>query len=319
MNLVIFNAEGFLMNSHQMKVLQNSYHPQKFCQVLSIHCSALDLTNSPQGVSRPISVAMPFRLVSSLLLMWSLQMNSRCWPHERQIEPLWFFVRFLLMVELNSAENQFFSSGISDGYLHNSLFLCVCLPSAHRKLSLSTVNSKNFSCNSQWEARILCGMTFCSPTSTVKLIIYKIEGKPGNRLEWLWLGPSQSPGLSSVSVCRPLLLCLSIVSGFMLRINSWIKSIAIGKSGEAKRLVYWGLCLHVLHLSNQGQIALGCINSSKSNSSRELIPLTDVKMISHLSYLTAPNRTVPIDLAQSIRVEEKEQIASSSGIDTFSC
>jgi hypothetical protein len=69
MNLMIFNAEGFLMDNYQMEVLQNSYHPRKFCQSLSIHCSALESANSPQGVSDPISVAMLFRLVGSLLLI----------------------------------------------------------------------------------------------------------------------------------------------------------------------------------------------------------------------------------------------------------
>jgi hypothetical protein len=61
--------EGFLMNSHQMEILQNSYYPRKFSQALSIHYSALELTNSPQGVSHPISVAMLFQLVRSLSLI----------------------------------------------------------------------------------------------------------------------------------------------------------------------------------------------------------------------------------------------------------
>jgi hypothetical protein len=68
MNLVIFNAEGFLMNSHQMKVLHNSYHPRKFCQALLIHCSALELTIGLQGFSGPILAVMLFRLVRFLLL-----------------------------------------------------------------------------------------------------------------------------------------------------------------------------------------------------------------------------------------------------------
>jgi hypothetical protein len=32
MNLATFNAEGPLMNDHQMEVLQNSYQSQKLCQ-----------------------------------------------------------------------------------------------------------------------------------------------------------------------------------------------------------------------------------------------------------------------------------------------
>jgi hypothetical protein len=69
MNLVVFNAAGFLMNSHQMEVLQNSHHPRKFWQSLSIHGSALELTHRPKGVSDPKSVAMLFRLVRTLSLI----------------------------------------------------------------------------------------------------------------------------------------------------------------------------------------------------------------------------------------------------------
>jgi hypothetical protein len=68
-NLVIFNGEGFLMNSHEMEVLQDSYHSRKFGQALSIDCSALELISSPQGLCDPISVALLFRLARSLLLI----------------------------------------------------------------------------------------------------------------------------------------------------------------------------------------------------------------------------------------------------------
>jgi hypothetical protein len=69
MNLVVFYAAGFLMNSHQKEVLQNSHYPPKFWQPLSIHGSALELTQSPKGVSHPKSVAMLFRLVRTLSLI----------------------------------------------------------------------------------------------------------------------------------------------------------------------------------------------------------------------------------------------------------
>jgi hypothetical protein len=38
-NVMVFNAEGFLMNDHHMEVLQNSYQPRKLCQTLPIHDS----------------------------------------------------------------------------------------------------------------------------------------------------------------------------------------------------------------------------------------------------------------------------------------
>jgi hypothetical protein len=69
MNLVVFNADGFLMNSDQMEVLQDSYHPGKYCQAFSIHCSILELTNNPQGVFHPVLVAILFRFGRSLLLI----------------------------------------------------------------------------------------------------------------------------------------------------------------------------------------------------------------------------------------------------------
>jgi hypothetical protein len=31
MNLMIFDAEGVLLNDHQMEVFRNSYQPQKLC------------------------------------------------------------------------------------------------------------------------------------------------------------------------------------------------------------------------------------------------------------------------------------------------
>jgi hypothetical protein len=55
------------------------------------------------------------------------------------------------------------------------------------------------------------------------------DGQIHNIEDWRKLGqqffvtvtqPSQSPGLSSVSVCRPLLSYISIVSKFMLRTNA---------------------------------------------------------------------------------------------------
>jgi hypothetical protein len=45
MNLVAVNGEGFLMNDHEIEALQNSQYPHHPCQSLSIHCSALELTN----------------------------------------------------------------------------------------------------------------------------------------------------------------------------------------------------------------------------------------------------------------------------------
>jgi hypothetical protein len=38
--------ESFLMNSHQMEVLQNQQHSRNHCQSLPIQCSALESTNS---------------------------------------------------------------------------------------------------------------------------------------------------------------------------------------------------------------------------------------------------------------------------------
>jgi hypothetical protein len=47
----------------------------------------------------------------------------------------------LLMAGLNYTEKQFFSSGISDPYLHDCQLLDVCLLSPHCKLPLSAINS----------------------------------------------------------------------------------------------------------------------------------------------------------------------------------
>jgi hypothetical protein len=196
--------------------------------------------------------------------------------------------------------------GISDNHFHSFYFLNVCFLSAHLKLPLSVFDSKICGSNSQWEVRIRCGMAFWSPLSMVQLIRLQIGGHLGNGLASVWLRRSQLPGLSSVSVCRSLLLCLSIVSVFIPRRNSWIKSRTIGKSREVKRFIYWGLCMHVLNLSSRDQIPLGCPNFSKSISSRELIPRTCLQMMFDVFYLTAPNRPVLIDLFQSTQGEEKE-------------
>jgi hypothetical protein len=164
MNLVVFNANGFLMNSDQMEVLQDSYHPWKYCQALSIHCSILELTNSPQGVSHPVLVTILFRFGRSLLLIWSSQMKSQCWPHERQIEPLWLFAQLLAMNELNSAENQFFSREprmiISTvPFLSVSAFhrLITSFPyrSSIRTISAATANERPGSCV-EWPFALQC-------------------------------------------------------------------------------------------------------------------------------------------------------------------
>jgi hypothetical protein len=80
------------------------------------------------------------------------------------------------------------------------------------------------------------------------------------------------------------------------------------QSGQTMLIIEWNPTgFHIVNLL------------SKSTSSRELIPLTYLKIMSHLSDLAAPNRTVRIDLPQSIQGEKKERAASSSSIDPFSC
>jgi hypothetical protein len=69
MNLVVFNAEGFLIINHQMKILQNTQYHQKLCQSFSIHDSASELTNSLLGISDRASRAIFFGLVRSLPLV----------------------------------------------------------------------------------------------------------------------------------------------------------------------------------------------------------------------------------------------------------
>jgi hypothetical protein len=108
----------------------------------------------------------------------------------------------------------------------------------------------SLSSNSQREFRILCGLAFCSRLSMVRLIISENGGHSSNTWQGLSLGPWQLSKLFFVSVCRPLLLCLPIVSGFVPRTKSWIQSIPISSSGEVKKLVYWRLCLTVLNVSN---------------------------------------------------------------------
>jgi hypothetical protein len=45
MNLVLFTAERFWMNDHQIEVLQNQQYSRNHCQSLSIQCSAWELTS----------------------------------------------------------------------------------------------------------------------------------------------------------------------------------------------------------------------------------------------------------------------------------
>jgi hypothetical protein len=75
---------------------------------------------------------------------------------------------------------------------------------------------------------------------------------------------------SSVLVCGRLLLRPLIIIAFIPRINSWIKSIALGKSGEVRKLISWELCLHVFSRPNHCQFAMGSLNCSKSTSLKEL-------------------------------------------------
>jgi hypothetical protein len=150
-------------------------------------------------------------------------------------------------------------------------------------------------------------MAFCSPLSMAEFIIYRTGRPSGNSLERLRLGPLQSPTPSSVSVCHPLLLCLSIVSGFMPRINSRIKSIAIAKEWRSQETGSLRVVSACTKLTKSWSKFLGCLNSSKSTSSRDLTPLTCLQMTFDLSYLTAPNRPVRIDMPQSTQGENKEQ------------
>jgi hypothetical protein len=69
MSLVILNSEGFLVNGCQMEVFQNLWHPRKLWRSLSIHCSALKVTDSFLGVPDPISAAILFGLVRSMMLI----------------------------------------------------------------------------------------------------------------------------------------------------------------------------------------------------------------------------------------------------------
>jgi hypothetical protein len=72
MDLAIFSDEGFSVNDHQMVVLQSPYHPRKPYLSLSIHCSALELTNHLRGVSDPMSAAIlcthSFRAADSVIM-----------------------------------------------------------------------------------------------------------------------------------------------------------------------------------------------------------------------------------------------------------
>jgi hypothetical protein len=72
-------------------------------------------------------------------------MRSRDWPLGCQIEPLRLCSQFLLVIELNSVEDSFFSLETSADDIRDCQFFDVYLPSPRRKLPLSALNSKNFS------------------------------------------------------------------------------------------------------------------------------------------------------------------------------
>jgi hypothetical protein len=68
MNLAVLTAERFLMNGHQIEVLQNQQHPRNHCQLLPVQCSALELTNSWREF--PIQYRLRWSSVSAAPCHW---------------------------------------------------------------------------------------------------------------------------------------------------------------------------------------------------------------------------------------------------------
>jgi hypothetical protein len=181
---------------------------------------------------------MVFSLVSSLPLIWPSSMGSWRWLFEWQIERLWLFNQFLFVTESNSVEEAILSSGSPPMTSAATLFGHLPFVGSSHTFVLGP-QSESFSYSSPWQLRIHCGLIFKFPLSMVKHIIFEIGRQSTNALSWLSLTPLQFPSLLLFPSAPPLLLCLSIVRGFIPRTDSWNKSTAGGKSGKVNKLIYW--------------------------------------------------------------------------------